>query len=98
MKKEKLLCFRQKSWVNPFTQITKMATFKYRYLYSLKSLPFKLEHQQKLFRGLFFLPKINKEKFHIFDKNHGLTPLKRIQKWSLLKIDISIVKKAFLLT
>ena len=38
-----------------------------------------------------------KKKFHIFEKNHGLTPLQKAPKWRNLKLEISIVKKTFLL-
>ena len=60
-----------------------------------KSLPIKLEHQQKGFFGS-FSRKINKEKNSYFRQKSWVNPFRKIQKWRLLKINMSIVNKAFL--
>ena len=79
-KKKKLHIVDKNHGLTPFTKITKMATFKNLYLYSQKSLSFDLEHHQKLFQGLFSQ---KRKKFIL--KNHELTPLRKSQKWRLLK-------------
>ena len=60
-----------------------------------KSLSIKLEHHQKAFLGS-FSRKINKEKNSYFRQKSWVNPFRKIQKWRLLKINMSIVNKAFL--
>ena len=60
-----------------------------------KSLSIKLEHQQKVFLGS-FSRKIKKEKNSYFRQKSWVNPFRKVQKWQLLKINMSIVNKAFL--
>ena len=64
----------------------KKATFKIDDFHVKKSLSIKLEHHQKMFLGSYSRKKKQK-KILFFEKNHGLTPSRRTQKWRLLKLE-----------
>ena len=83
-KKEKTSYCLQKPWVNPFTKITKIATFKNLYLYSHKSLSFDLEHHQTLFQGLFSQKRKKK-----FSQKSWVSPFTKIPKMATFEIGIS---------
>ena len=73
---EKCQIFRHNPWTIPFEKILSFGLFFTPRFYCLNRRFSLLVYREKYYSGLFCLEQKD-ERFKIFDKNHGLSPLEK---------------------
>ena len=89
--------FWQKPWTNPFAKCQYFLTLLELHFSGLKSIVFYPEYQ-KMFLFGFLCSKEQMRKRSIFQKNHGLTPLRNVDFFDFFRTSLFRSKKLYFLS